>query len=77
MSATTDFVYTGEYITLGQFLKAVNIAQSGGEAKDLLLSGAVMVNRETETRRGRKLRHNDNVAIGRSTWLLISSALQL
>lgn len=56
-----------EYIKLDSFLKAVNEAASGGEAKILILEGLVQVNGEPESRRGRKLRPGDSVAIaGRS-----------
>lgn len=44
-----------EYITLGQFLKMVNIISSGGEAKWFLAENTVLVNNELEARRGRKL----------------------
>lgn len=44
-----------EYITLGQFLKMVNIISSGGEAKWFLAENTVLVNNELESRRGRKL----------------------
>lgn len=46
---------SGEYITLGQFLKKVNIISSGGIAKDYLIDNEVYVNNELEQRRGRKL----------------------
>ena len=56
-----------DYITLGQFLKMNNIIQSGGEAKHYLEHNPVLVNGETENRRGRKLRSGDVVIInGRS-----------
>ena len=45
----------GEYIKLGQALKAANLVESGPEAKEVILNGEVFVNGETETRRGRKL----------------------
>ena len=44
-----------EYITLGQFLKMVNIISSGGEAKWFLAENTVLVNNELESRSGRKL----------------------
>jgi ribosome-associated protein len=40
------------------------LAGSGGEAKALLASGAVTVNGEPESRRGRQLRSGDVVAAG-------------
>ncbi len=50
----------GETIRLGQFLKLCGIAQTGGEAKQLLVDG-VRVNGELETRRGRQLHDGDVV----------------
>ena len=52
-----------EYIKLDQFLKLAGVVETGGEAKQLILSGQVMVNRVIETRRGRKLYHGDMVTI--------------
>ncbi|MFX5801537.1 RNA-binding S4 domain-containing protein [Acinetobacter baumannii] len=46
---------------LDQFLKFVNAAGSGGEAKHLIQDGNVTVNGEVETRRGRKLAAGDVV----------------
>ena len=44
-----------EYITLGQFLKYVNVIGSGAEAKAFLQENMANVNGEQENRRGRKL----------------------
>ena len=44
-----------EYITLGQLLKIVDIASSGGEAKYLVKELDILVNNEADNRRGRKL----------------------
>lgn len=57
------FTVRGEYITLGQLLKAAGAAGTGGEAKALLAEGSVRVNGEPEERRGRKLRPGDVVAL--------------
>lgn len=46
------------YITLGQFLKITDIAQSGGEAKYLVKELNIFVDNEKEDRRGRKLYPN-------------------
>jgi len=53
---------TTDYITLDAFLKWVGVAQTGGQAKALIMSGTVQVNGEVEYRRGRKLRPGDRVA---------------
>ena len=52
-----------EFIKLDSFLKAVNVAGSGGEAKMLVADGQVLVNGELELRRGRKLRPGDRVEV--------------
>jgi len=44
-----------EFITLGQFLKHVNLISSGGMAKWFLSEYVVYVDSEKEDRRGRKL----------------------
>jgi ribosome-associated protein len=46
---------------LDQFLKWMNLAESGGQAKHLIQDGQVKVNGEIETRRGRKLQSGDVV----------------
>ena len=52
-----------ETIRLDQFLKLAQIVSTGGQAKQLIQSGFVEVNGQTETRRGRKLRHGDVVVV--------------
>lgn len=64
--------FTGEYITLGQFLKKVDVIDSGSDAKHFLSYQIVFVNDEQENRRGRKLRNNDQIKIGNNTWKLIN-----
>ncbi|AOV06352.1 S4 domain-containing protein YaaA [Sporosarcina ureilytica] len=58
-----DLTIHSEFITLGQFLKMVNVISSGGMAKWYLDENTVYVNNEPEQRRGKKLRHNDIVEI--------------
>lgn len=58
----TRFELKGDYITLGQILKAVNIAENGVEAKYMIQDGSVQVNGEVDTRRGRKLYAGDTVS---------------
>ncbi len=58
---------TGESIKLGQFIKLANLVESGGHAKELIAEGAVSVNGEVDTRRGRTLVAGDEVTVdGRS-----------
>ncbi|MBP3040517.1 S4 domain-containing protein YaaA [Bacillaceae bacterium Marseille-Q3522] len=62
-----------EYITLGQFLKAVDVVQSGGMAKWFLSENVVFVNGEQDQRRGRKLRAGDKIEIPNIGVFIISS----
>lgn len=50
-----------EYIKLGQFLKYSGIIVNGGEAKNLLDEGLVLVNNKVEYARGKKLFPGDTV----------------
>ena len=50
-------------IKLGQFLKLVNLVESGSAAKELLAAGVVRVNGQPETRRGRQLVNGDLVSV--------------
>ena len=59
-----DVPIRDESIRLGQFLKLANLIESGSEAKPLVADGAVQVNGEVETRRGRQLRVGDVVVVG-------------
>ncbi|MGB3495982.1 MAG: RNA-binding S4 domain-containing protein [Elainellaceae cyanobacterium] len=59
-------------IKLDQFLKLVQAVQTGGEAKALIQAGAVRVNEEVETRRGRKLVDGDRVDIDGEVFVVIA-----
>ena len=52
-----------EFIKLDQFLKMVNIAASGGQAKIMIISEDVKVNGAVETQRGKKLRSGDMIEV--------------
>jgi ribosome-associated protein len=58
------------YIKLDSFLKAVNAASSGGEAKFLINGGDVLVNGEIELRRGRKLYPGDRIEVGGKVYMV-------
>lgn len=57
------FYLETEYINLLQLLKAMNIALTGGDAKDMIDAGEVEVNGESETRYRRKLYPGDIVEV--------------
>lgn len=52
-----------EFIKLDSLLKYANILSSGGEAKMAIQNGAVTVNGEVCTQRGKKIRPGDRVKI--------------
>lgn len=54
---------TTEFIKLDSLLKFAGIAAVGGEAKFMVTSGAVLVNGEVCTMRGKKIRAGDIVTI--------------
>jgi ribosome-associated protein len=57
-----EFKLRDEFIKLGQVLKAVNLVESGVDAKDEILAGNVRVNGEVCTMRGKKLYPGDRVS---------------
>lgn len=60
---TIHFILKTETIKLDQLLKALGIANTGGEAKVLIEAGKVGVNEEIERHRGRKIRPGDRVTV--------------
>lgn len=50
-------------IPLSALLKLAGAAESGGQAKHLVVEGHVTVNGEAETRRGAKIRPGDQVVV--------------
>lgn len=50
-------------IKLGQFIKLANLVETGGEAKEAIAAGAVQVNGEVDTRRGKALHPGDEVTL--------------
>ncbi len=52
-----------EFIKLDSLLKFANILSTGGEAKMAIQNGAVTVNGEVCTQRGKKIRPGDRVKI--------------
>ena len=70
------FGVRGEFITLGQLLKALGEARTGGEGKLLLLGGGLKVNGEIEQRRGRKLRPGDRLRLpdGREIAMIVDDS---
>ncbi len=59
---TEQIAITSEFIKLDSFLKFAGLAQTGGQAKDAIQAGAVLVNGAVCTMRGKKLRPGDVVS---------------
>ena len=57
----TDFKLRGDYITLGQLLKAENLVEDGARAKEVIRDGLAKVNGDGDTRRSKKLYPGDVV----------------
>jgi len=55
---------------LEQYMKAFNIAASGGQAKVLIQSGQVRVNGKVETRRKRQLKAGDTIQFLGDRWVV-------
>lgn len=62
----------GEFITLAQAIKAVGLADTGGQAKVLVREGGIRVNGEAETRPGRKLRAGDTFGTPEREWTVVA-----
>lgn len=52
-----------EYITLGQFLKLMDIVETGGEVKDFLMENKIIVNEKICNERGKKIYPGDILEI--------------
>jgi len=63
-------IYTST-ITLGQFLKWARIVETGGQAKNLILSGKVKVNGEIVLHRSRKLNVGDVVEVEGEKYVVV------
>lgn len=57
-------------IQLDQFLKALGLVGTGGQAKLLIQSGQVLLNGVVETRRKKKLRAGDEVTFAGETYIV-------
>lgn len=55
-----------EFIKLDSFLKFAGISTTGGQAKELILSGGIKVNGDVCTMRGKKIHNGDIVECGDS-----------
>ena len=62
-----EFPIHGEYIELCKLLKAANLVMSGGEGKEVVARGLVLVDGQPETRKRCKIRPGQIVEFEGST----------
>ena len=76
MNETEQKVYIKEaYIKLDTFLKLGGAADTGGQAKGLVLDGLVKVNGETCLQRGKKIYHGYTVTYGGKVYVCDKAAV--
>jgi ribosome-associated protein len=63
-----DIEISEDSIRLGQLLKFAGVVTDGGEAKALIASGAVRVDGDPETRRGRQVHVGSLVEVDLPQW---------
>ena len=66
----SSLVLRGDHITLAQAVKAVGLAETGGQAKVIVRSGDISVNGVAEVRPGRKLRAGDQFGVKEHHWTI-------
>ena len=62
-----DITITTEFIKLDSLLKLSGLCYTGGEAKEVVQAGQVLVNGEVCTQRGKKLRDGDTATYAGKT----------
>ena len=62
-----EVTITTEYIKLDSLLKLAGLCYTGGEAKEVVQAGQVLVNGEVCTQRGKKLREGDTATYAGKT----------
>jgi len=71
-STERSIALRGEYITLAQAIKAIGLASTGGQAKQLVRQGQIWVNGKPVGQPGRKLRSGDRFGkAGGPEWTII------
>ena len=67
-----EFTLRDDFIKLGQLLKAAGLADSGVEAKAVIVDGQVKVNGSVEIQRGKKIHGGDLVEYNGKTVKVVS-----
>lgn len=67
-----DVLIHTEFIQLQAFLKMMGIAETGGQAKEMIQDGIIRVNGEICTARGKKLRNGDVVTAFAADYTIVN-----
>lgn len=62
-----ELTLRGDYIELDKLLKAMGLADSGGQARAFITAGEVRVDGQVELRKTAKIRAGQSVSFGAST----------
>lgn len=73
-SETITVAIRTEFIKLDSLLKFAGLCDTGGFAKELVQQGAVSVNGQVCTMRGKKIRPGDTITVDRFTVLVTAEA---
>ena len=74
MTKTEKIIIRTEFIKLDSLLKFAGLCDTGGFAKELVQQGAVRVNGEVCTMRGKKIRPGDAVTVDKYTGRVTAEA---
>ena len=66
-----------EWIRLDQFLKFAGLTQTGGQAKEMVAAGEVLLNGAACLQRGKKLFPGDVVTAGGKDWAVAAGKREL
>ncbi len=69
-----EFILEAEYIELVKLLKIQGLADTGGQSKQMISEGIVLVNGEPELRKRAKIRPGDVVEASGSTIHILSAS---
>ncbi len=65
-----EIAIRSEFIKLDSFLKFAGVTDTGGQAKEAVLEGLVLVNGEVCTMRGKKMRPGDVASLGGRSFMV-------
>lgn len=75
MTSPLRFELESDYVELNQLLKLVGLCDSGGAGKAMVASGAVLVDGETELRKTRKIRAENQVTVSGREIIVVAAKI--